>query len=240
MTRRANGFTLIELMIVVAIIAIIAAIAIPSLLKSRLVANETSAAGALRNVHAIEAAFRQNDSDANGIPDFWTEDWSGLFRIADGAGRPSALIDVALAKADGAPAAATAAPRPFLTAMLVAGNGAEKSGYFFRAMTSDNSAPAVLPYQTDGADIDANLWENSAKYGFTGFPQTYVVGINIFITTEDGVVWARDLGFIGAGGAAPAGAAVLPNATGGQTSWPSGPGTSDLSAAPGGPWRVIQ
>ena len=47
-----RGFSLIELLIVVAIILIIAAIAIPNLLRSRIAANEASAVGTLRTVNA--------------------------------------------------------------------------------------------------------------------------------------------------------------------------------------------
>jgi len=52
-----NGFTLVELLIVVAVIAAIAAIATPGLLRARISGNEASAIGSLRAITSGEAAF---------------------------------------------------------------------------------------------------------------------------------------------------------------------------------------
>jgi len=55
--RKQKGFSLIELLIVVAIILIIAAIAIPNLLRSRIAANEASAVGSIRTLNTAEVTY---------------------------------------------------------------------------------------------------------------------------------------------------------------------------------------
>src|SRR6476620_6119361 len=107
MNRR--GFTLIELMIVIAIIAVIAAIAIPGLLSSQRASNERNASTSLKTLTSAEADFRANDRDGNKVNDFWTANVSGLYTMTSAAVSGSSnsttdpsikLIELSIASAD--------------------------------------------------------------------------------------------------------------------------------------------
>ena len=155
-----KGFTLIELMIVVAIIAIIAAIAIPSLLRSRIAANETAAMGALKQMTSHEAAFRQVDSDGNGVKDYWTLDVAGFYGIQDAEGGRVAYIDISFADADDA-AANLYAPWQAGAALswTAAVNGAAaapnpKGGYFFHSLVNDENGDIYVSKHFKGIQAD--------------------------------------------------------------------------------------
>jgi type IV pilus assembly protein PilA len=98
MRNRQKGFSLIELLIVVAIILIIAAIAIPNLLRSKMAANQASAVASLRTLNTSSVLYYTN----YGI---YPSSLANLGPV--GSGTASSLIadmiDSTLASASGAP-----------------------------------------------------------------------------------------------------------------------------------------
>ena len=119
MNRPQKGFSLIELLIVVAIILIIAAIAIPNLLRARMQANEASAASSIHAVNTAEISFSAS---------YPTVGYSAsLLALGNGGTNPCA-------------GSATAAC--YLDDNLAGGT---KSGYLF-SYTVDNSSTPSLHY----------------------------------------------------------------------------------------------
>ena len=177
--RRNKGFTLIELMIVVAIIAIIAAIAIPQLLRSRISSNETAAIGTLTTLRTVQAQFQQAlvvDQNGNGIGEY------GLFQELSGQEVPR-----------GATGART--PGEFISQELGAVSAlgiSTKAGYnFLIYLPTDGNGPAVSEGDIDlTTTVAADADEQEVRWCCYAWPVSRTeTGNRTFCVNQTGTVY---------------------------------------------------
>jgi type IV pilus assembly protein PilA len=152
--RRQKGFSLIELLIVVAIILVVAAIAMPNLMKSKMAANEASAVASVRSINSAEITYSVA---------YPTIGYSRL--LADLGGNPVACA---------APGGATSTSACILDSVLSVSDTVPKSGYL-------NTYGGVVA--SNGVNTQYTINADPLSRGMTGqrsffSDQSYIIRVN--------------------------------------------------------------
>jgi prepilin-type N-terminal cleavage/methylation domain-containing protein len=207
--RARLGFTLIELMIVMAVIATIAAIAIPGLVSAQRSSNERNASASLKTLATANHDFRANDRDGNRVLDFWTGDVAGLCLIVPqvGAAPPPPpltyagairLVDLSIAGADGEFGGGIryVAGQHVAVATALGGTFRPKSGFWYVRLVNEIGAggPVAFMVDTDGAsNANWGTCHNNDRFGFMAVPGNLSGGRVAFLMGNDAIICKSNL-----------------------------------------------
>jgi type IV pilus assembly protein PilA len=166
---RQEGFSLIELLIVVAIILVIAAIAIPSFLRAKIAANQASAISSLRTI--VSAAAMYSTTYGNGFP--------ASFSTLGGSGTAScnsaSLLDPLLSTAPNTKSGYQFNYQPEGLAIAIAAPGCGAGGYYGYLATATPTFNGITGQSSYCANEPGTLYFNSNGLA-AGTPAACVAG----------------------------------------------------------------
>jgi prepilin-type N-terminal cleavage/methylation domain-containing protein len=174
MRRQADrGFTLMELLIVMAVLAIIAALSIPNLLASKVNANQTAALATMRNLVSAQAQIgvtAKIDADNDGKGEYGTFlEMSGAVGVRKGfvPGTPSSSNFSVKGEVLNPPVLSSA------FANLTATGFCTRSGYCFMILLPDTSTPASFVHETGGPGVAPGFAGGSGSVGVDASETTW-------------------------------------------------------------------